>query len=242
MALVLTSAKIWFSHILFSSETEFQFLVPFHPLVLLSVIDTIFSLKLLLLLVGFIPTFLLCLNLSVISSSRELGYPRSDEKYLSAFFCTTNFSLQFSEKSFFPLLAIHHLLLKWEVICICARGSSSFSTAAFRASRDTNFKRRDSLTEKHVAVVCTYYKNILKFQNLNALVSLWNFSFDVSPLMSAVQGEFEDLSADFIVKCLWAKTLEAHEDQDVVEGGMQPCSSTVVSQQFLKLGLECSLE
>lgn len=158
-----------------------------------------------LLLLGFIPTFLLCLNLSLsfLSSSRELGYPRSDKKYRSAFCCTTNFSLHFSERFFFPLLAVHHLLLKREVICICNRGSPSFSAAAFRASRDISFKRRDSLTEKHVAVVCTYYKNIPKSQNLlNLLVSLWNFCFDFSPLVSAVQGEFKDLAAFFIVKCL----------------------------------------
>lgn len=175
-----------------------------------------------LLLLGFIPTFLLCLSffLSFLSSSRELGYPRSDEKYFSAFCYTTNFSLQFSKRFFFPLLAIHHLLLKWKVICICNRGSPSFSIAAFRASRDINFKRRDSLTEKHVAAVCTYYKNIPKSQNLlNVLVILWNLSFDFSPLVSAVQGDFEVFGCFFHCKVSVSKDIWGTWESGCYGGG-----------------------
>lgn len=155
MAVILIYAKICFPYIHFSSKIEFfwcLFILSF----LIIDIDTLLSYKLLLLLLGFIPTLLPHLNffLSFLSYSKELGYPRGDEKYFAAFCCITKFSLHFTERFFFPWLAIHHLLLKWKVICICGKGSPSFFTAALRASRDINFKRRDFLTEKHVAPVC----------------------------------------------------------------------------------------
>lgn len=117
------------------------------------------------------------------------------------------------------LLAIHNLLQKWKVICIDNKGGSSFCAAAFRASRDISFKRRGfSYRETYVAVVSTYFK--ISQNLLNVLSRLWNFSFDSSPRVSTVQSEFEDLSASFIAKRLWAKLFRAPDNQDAVEGAV----------------------